>query len=1541
MQGKGLYDERFEHDGCGVGFVAALEGRPDTRVLPLALTALARLVHRGGVDADGRTGDGAGVLTGIPYALFAPALAALDRGPVVPSDLAVGLLFLPREAARCAQGQRIATSALAAQGLAWLGWREVPVRDEALGDKARDSRPELRHLLAGRPPGATDEDFERRLYLARRAMETQAAAAGLEEFYVASLSHRTLVYKALARGADLPAVFPDLRSASYATSFAVFHQRFSTNTLPRWSMAQPFRHLSHNGEINTVQGNRLWMRAREEASPSGLTAALPATLVGEKASDSASLDEALALLVRGGREALHAMSMLVPPAWENDAELPADVRAFFDYHACFAEPWDGPAFLAFADGRVVGACLDRNGLRPARYAVTADGLVLVGSEAGAFDVDPARVLYQGRLGPGEVLAVDLAARRLLDRAAVQARLARRRPYAAWMAEQRRTAPATSADAGDAPAPDLPTLRAHGYTREELQLVLGPMFKEGAEPLGSMGDDTPLAALTEQPRLLFSYFRQRFAQVTNPPIDPLRETLVMSLGMRLGPRGPLLEETPEHAAQVHVPSAVLDPGALAAVCGTAPLRARRLSTLWTAAGGPAAMHSALEELLAEAAQAVREGATLLVLSDRGLDAQRAALPALLAVSAVHQHLVREGLRLQASLAIETGEARDDHQVASLVAFGAEAVCPHVALGLVRALAARAGQDVQEAGARYRKALEKGLLKILAKMGISTLRSYHGAQLFEALGVHADVVERHFTGTPSQLGGVGLFGIAEEVLGRHRAAWAPEASDLPEGSLHRYRQKGERHAFEPPVVKALHAAIASGQRLDYHQYAALIRRRAPIALRDLLELREEQAVPITEVEPASSIVTRFYTAAMSLGALSPEAQQTLAVAMNRLGARSNSGEGGEPPELFSGRRRGPAAWNRVKQVASARFGVTAAYLTSADELQIKMAQGSKPGEGGQLPGHKVAGHIARVRHAPPGVTLISPPPHHDIYSIEDLAQLIHDLRRVNPRAAVSVKLVAEAGVGTVAAGVVKAGADAVVVAGHDGGTGASPLGSIKNAGAPWELGLAETQQVLARNGLRGRVRLQVEGGLKTGRDVVIAALLGADQYGFGTAALVAAGCVMARQCHLNTCPAGIATQREDLRRRFTGTPDDVVRFFTAVAEEVREVLAALGFRTLEQAVGQVERLVARELPAEAKAAAVDLDALLFAPGPGQERRWTRGRRNAPVVPQLEDLVLGRLHFEATQPRRLNVTLPIGNGDRSMGAGVAGQLARRYRGRQLAAGTVRLRFRGSAGQSFGAFCVEGMQLLLEGEANDALGKGMSGGEIVLRPARPVTGQVVAGNALLYGATGGQAFLAGRVGERFAVRNSGALAVVEGTGDHGCEYMTGGAAVILGEVGRNFGAGMTGGLAFVLDEGGHLRRRANAESVTVETGLEAAEERWLLQVLRRHALLTGSPRAHFLVSRWEETRAQFVRVAPAQSAAPRVLPALEGGRRRSSHRPVERGLLRVGPAHPLQVAVQGAGELDGGGAPAQVRRADLAQRDRHRPLDRAGQVGPPQRVL
>ena len=1466
----GLYDPAFEHDACGVGFVADRSGRPGRAVLSLGLQALARMAHRGAVDADGRTGDGAGTITQIPHALLAEELAERGASLPPPGQFAVGFFFLPtRESERRVCREAVAR-VLARENLPLLGWRRVPIREEVLGPKARLSRPAFLHLLVGRPDDLSDDQYEWRLFRARKEMERRLRLFAPDRFYVASLSHRILVYKALLRGVDLPDFFPDLQHPLFSTAFALFHQRYSTNTLPSWALTQPFRMLAHNGEINTISGNRARMRSRgaviDNVRRGDRKGLLP--LLEEGMSDSASLDNAAELLTRTGQPLLQAVATLLPPAWENDRELDDDVRAFFEYQAGRMEPWDGPALVLFTDGRIVGAGMDRNGLRPARYLQTRGGLFVLASEAGVVDVAEENVHRRGRLAPGDLVAVDLEKHEVLDRDEIHARLARRRPYRRWLQRHSRrgipAAPRGSLLPGQS-FEDVRVLKAFGYTREEMELVLGPMFREGREPLGSMGDDTPLAVFSVRPRLLFAYFKQRFAQVTNPPIDPLRETLVMSLATPLGPEGDLWSEKPQDAARIWIESPVLAPEEIAALAeGACGLRPVSIDLRFPVAEEEDGFRRRLEEVVSEAVRAVERGTPLLLLCDRGVDRERAALPTLLASAAIHQQLVRGGLRGHASLVVETGDARDEHQLACLLAFGADAVCPYLALERIRAASKEADLD-GAAESRYLVALGKGLLKILSKMGISTMRSYQGAQLFEAVGLAEEVVRAYFPGAPSAIGGAGLPEIAREVLERHVLAFGPSARGmLEEGGFHRYRRDGETHAFSPGVVRLLHTAIRSGEKLDYESYAGQIHQRDPIVVRDLLEFAPSASVPLAVVEPVEAIFRRFTTSAMSIGALSPEAHETLAIAMNRIGGRSNSGEGGADPDHYWVRlANGDSANDRIKQVASARFGVTAEYLMSAEELQIKMAQGSKPGEGGQLPGRKVAEHIARLRHSPEGVTLISPPPHHDIYSIEDLAQLIYDLKRVNSRARVGVKLVSSAGIGTIAAGVVKAYADSILVSGHDGGTGASPLGSIKNAGAPWEIGLAEVQQLLVAGNLRSRVRLAVDGGLKTGRDVVIAALLGAEEFGFGSAALVSAGCVMARQCHLNTCPVGIATQREDLRRKFRGTPEMVIRFLTAIAQEVREILSRIGCRSFEQAIGRTELLEARIPPERFKISKVDLSRIVPAPRwPAGPRRCLEIRNDPPATgADLDGRVLARLRHRADDAAPVAMDLDITNADRAVGARIAGELAGRFRARRMPP-LVTLRYRGSAGQSFGAFCVEGMRMSLEGEANDHVGKGMSGGEIVLTPRRSfprARGEnVIAGNALLYGATGGRFFAAGRVGERFAVRNSGALAVVEGAGDHACEYMTAGVVAILGETGRNFAAGMSGGLAYVFDPNGLLQLRCNTEMVAPVRSL-SLEDAWRLKrMLEWHRDATGSARAADLLENWEPLSTFFWRVSP-----------------------------------------------------------------------------------
>ncbi|HMH82764.1 MAG TPA: glutamate synthase large subunit [Gemmatimonadales bacterium] len=1473
-----------EQDACGVGFVAQASGARSPAIARRALQALARVAHRGAAATD-RSGDGAGLLTQIPASLFyrdaASRGVALEPG----RSFAVGMFFLPREHDARGRATAIVEDVLRGEGVPVLGWRDVPVDLDVLGAGARATCPVIRQAILAAPADERrDEEaaWERSLYLARRTIERRVAEVGpgLEPFFVCSLSCRTLVYKALLTGTQLADFFPDLASPDYETAIAVFHQRYSTNTTSSWPLAQPFRLLAHNGEINTLWGNRNAMRAREPALAApvwGEAVDRLRPVIWADGSDSASLDNALELLVRSGRDPVHALMMLVPEAHEGAVEMEAAVRGFYEFHECLVEPWDGPAALAFSDGVLVGSALDRNGLRPCRYKITHDGLVVAGSEVGLVDLDPAEVIESGRLGPGELLVVDTHRQTILRNAEAKRAVARRRPYGRWAARGILPLRPTTA------APDTSPLAepervvrqlAFGWSFEDLRYVLEPMGEAGQDPVWSMGDDTPIPPLARVPPGLYAYLRQRFAQVTNPPIDPLRETLVMSLRMHLGRRGSLLTDRPAGLRLVRNEHPIVLPDEMAALRAVTGAQAVTLDAIWKAAGGAEALRAGLDALCRSAARAVRQGARIVILSDRAVDGERAPLPMLLAVGAVHQHLLQRGLRTRLGLVAEAGDAWDVHHFAALIGYGAEAVHPWLALESVRSLI-----EQDDAPARFRAAAEKGLLKILSKMGISTLSSYCGAQIFEALGLGTEVIDRCFTGTVSTIGGIGFAEIAEDVLARQRAAYPEPAAPepvLPDHGRVRYRRDGEDHGWSPPLVRSMQDAVAADTPQAYDAFRARVAARAPASPRDLLALRAGTPIALDEVEPAAAICRRFISTAMSLGALSPEAHRTLAIGMNRMGARSNSGEGGEDPDTYAPLETGDRADNRIKQVASGRFGVTTQYLVRADELEIKMAQGSKPGEGGQLPGHKVTALIARLRHSVAGVPLISPPPHHDIYSIEDLAQLIHDLKQVNPRARVGVKLVAEAGVGRVAAGVAKAYADYVLVSGHNGGTGASPLSSIKHAGSPWELGLAETQAILIENGLRHRIEVRVDGGLRTGRDVVIAALLGAETYGFGTATLVAIGCAMARQCHLNSCPTGIATQRPELRAKFRGTPEQVVAYFTWIAEDVRRILAELGYRSLDEIVGRVELLERVDRPEVPRAQMLDLSLLLADPMAQRNtaRRRTTERNDRPGVDSLDDEILLTLAARLDAGRPFAGVYDIGNHHLTVGARIAGRIAERVGNVGVAPGSIRLRFRGSAGQSFGAFTLPGMQLELEGEANDYVGKGLSGGEVVIRPFREAAakgvadGQVILGNTALYGATAGTLFAAGRAGDRFAVRNSGAVAVVEGAGDHCCEYMTAGVVVVLGTVGRNFGAGMSNGTAYVLDEAEVFPLRCNQDMVAVRE-LDDEDDALVHGLVREHHARTGSPQARRLLDAWEHYRPLFRKVAPHASPAATETPA------------------------------------------------------------------------
>jgi glutamate synthase (ferredoxin) len=1516
-----LYDPAFEHDACGTGFVANVAGTREHRILAYALEALANLSHRGAMDADAETSDGVGILTQLPYRLFNAWLAEQGLPTVAWQSLGVGMVFLPWDEEAAAQIREVTRSVLEERRASVLGWRVVPVDVDRLGAAAKRSCPRIEQVLVLRPDATTLEDFERLLYLARKETESRLAAAGISGVYIASLSARTIVYKGLLTAADLPNFYLDLLDPRYETALALFHQRYSTNTFPSWQLTQPMRLLAHNGEINTVQGNRNWMAAREASTLTahwGAEAKWLHPIIEPVGSDSTSLDNALELVVRSGRSLLHALCLLAPEAWEGRGDLDPSIRSFFQAQAPLMEPWDGPAALVFSDGTFAGAALDRNGLRPLRYVVTSDHLVVLGSEVGMVELDEAQIVAKGRLGPGQMFAVDTARGLVLDDHQIKAELASLQPYAKWV--ERHLTPVTVPEDEEplhlAVPDDLLEQQAlFGYSHEDVELVLRPMVQEQVEATWSMGDDTPLSIFSLQPRPLSTYFKQRFAQVTNPPIDSLREQLVMSLTTYLGPRSDVLANHGPADTLLQLASPLLDEGTLAAVQAAArahQLDVRCIQTVYQLdESGPdaedesQALRRALDRLEAQAVAAVRSGAALLVLSDREVSADSVPMPMPLALAAAHHALVRAGLRLRTGLIVETGAAWDVHQIALLIGYGANAVLPHLALATVRAQAGSRGLDdvtPLQAEHHYRHAVEKGLLKTMARMGLSVIESYLGAQLFECIGLAPEVVEAYFPGTPCALGGRTLADLHAQAC-RHRAEAdrlaalrratqtegqpAPEQS-LPDGERRsgslrprlvdrgymRFRRDGEYHAANPQVIKALQQAVGSGETSDYQRYTGLVHSRQSTSIRDLLAFRPGQSIPLAEVEPASSIIRRFVSTAMSLGALSPEAHLTLTLGVNRVGARSNTGEGGEDPDWYKGSRDGVSTNSRIKQIASGRFGVTAAYLAHAEELEIKMAQGSKPGEGGQLPARKVTKFIARLRHTAPGIPLISPPPHHDIYSIEDLAQLIYDLKQVNPRAAVGVKLVSERGVGTVAAGVAKAHADYILISGHDGGTGASPLNSIKHAGSPWELGLAEAQQVLRMNGLRGRVRLRTDGGLKTGRDVVVAAMLGADEFGFGTAALVALGCDMARQCHLDTCPTGIATQREDLRKRFTGKPEQMVLFLSFIAEEVREILAELGFRRLDDIIGRPDLLMVSVDDAfqasVPNSSAFDLESLLSSGPDSAPRRYTPvERRESLADEQLLD-----------EEALLNDALPvlmhdctvlwhkqIHNSDRAVGARLAGEIARRWGDGGLPSGSISYHFTGSAGQSFGAFCVPGLRLILAGDANDYVAKGMTGGQVIITPPRRhrfrAQEQIIVGNTVLYGATGGLLLARGRAGERFAVRNSGAVAVVEGVGDHGCEYMTGGAVVVLGPTGLNFGAGMSGGIAYVYDEGNNFSCRLNSQMVRLERVEREAEAADLEALIRYHAEMTGSDLAAALLKRWPKALSSFWRVVPETAAA------------------------------------------------------------------------------
>jgi glutamate synthase (NADPH/NADH) large chain len=1488
----GLYNPAFEHDACGVGLVADLNGRPSHRLVRHGLEVLEHLAHRGASGAEVATGDGAGILLQIPHEFLAEV--AEGEGFSLPprGRYATGLVFLPVERDD-AHKAKLQLAALAAEeGLSVIGWRRVPVADATLGETARRAQPAIEQVFIGLAGEAAADPLalERLAFVLRKRAEHSIA-----DVYFPSLSSRTLVYKGMLTGHQLTEYYPELLDERVTSGLVLVHSRFSTNTFPSWPLAHPYRYLAHNGEINTLAGNRNWMRAREALLrspliPGDLRRIYPICTPG--ASDSASFDEVLELLHLGGRPIAHAVLMMIPEAWENHATMDPARRAFYRFHAALMEPWDGPAAVAFTDGTVVGAVLDRNGLRPARYWVTDDGLVVLASEVGVLDLDPTTIVRKGRLQPGRMFLVDTAQGRIVDDDEIKSTLAAEHPYAEWLDREQVHLSALPPRTMLTPqhASVVTHERLFGYTSEELRALVVPMASTGAEPLGSMGTDTPIAGLSDRPRMLYDYFAQLFAQVTNPPLDAIREELVTSLASTVGPEGNLLDAQPGSARQIVLPLPVIDRDDLAkllyvnefgetpgfrgfAIDGLFPIDEAGEPGRPTAAGGRA-LAGAIEDVRERVSEAIAEGANIIVLSDRNSTAQLAPIPSLLLVAAVHQHLVRQKTRTRVGLVVESGDAREVHHMALLLGYGAAAVNPYLALEAIDDMIANGllvGLSPRQAKINYVKAACKGVLKVMSKMGISTVASYTGAQVFEAVGLDAAVIDEYFTGTSSRIGGSGLDVLAAEVAGRHRLAHLDRPTErahreLEVGGEYQWRREGELHLFNPKTVfKLQHATRA--KRFDvFKEYTKAVDDQSErlATLRGLLRLRPQDGgpVPIEEVEPASEIMKRFSTGAMSYGSISAEAHETLAIAMNRIGARSNTGEGGEDPERYVPDANGDLRRSAIKQVASGRFGVTSEYLVNSDDLQIKIAQGAKPGEGGQLPGHKVFPWIARTRYSTPGVGLISPPPHHDIYSIEDIAQLIHDLKSSNPRARVHVKLVAEVGVGTVAAGVAKAHADVVLISGHDGGTGAAPMTSIKHAGIPWELGLAETQQTLMINGLRDRIVVQVDGQMKTGRDVVIAALLGAEEFGFASAPLVVSGCVMMRVCHLDTCPVGIATQTPRLRERFSGRPEFVTTFFEFLAEEVRAHLAALGLRSIDEAVGRVDLLETEPAIAHWKAAGLDLSPVLAEPdspydvAPHQTRQQDHGLERALDQEFLEAC---RSALEDATP--VAVELAITNVDRTVGTLLGSEITRRYGGAGLPDDTITLTFTGSAGQSFGAFVPSGMTMRLYGDANDYFGKGLSGGRLVLRPPEgsPFVAEheIIGGNVILYGATGGEVFIRGQVGERFCVRNSGALAVVEGVGDHGCEYMTGGRVIVLGPTGRNFGAGMSGGVAFVYDPERTFGQRFNPELVEAEP-VDADDADWLAAKLRRHLDETGSAVAARLLEHWAESTAEFVKVMP-----------------------------------------------------------------------------------
>ncbi len=1484
---QGLYDPAFEHDACGVGFVVNIAGQKSHAIIKSGLEILVNLTHRGACGCDPLTGDGAGILTQIPHDFFAAKAAECGFALPAPGDYGVGAVFLPPdEGQRCHCQTRLA-EIIAEEGQQLLGWRDVPIDNSVLGQTARDVEPLIRQVFIARSPNTAPDMLEWKLYVIRKRHEIEIRRSALAQkkyCYIPSLSSRVVIYKGLLLADQVERFYLDLADERFISALALVHQRYSTNTFPTWDLAHPFRYLAHNGEINTLRGNINWMHAREnmfasEKYGADLAKICPVCIPG--ASDSAVFDNALELLVLTGRTLPQAMSMLIPEPWSGHESMPDDLKAYYEYQACLLEPWDGPASMAFTDGTLIGAVLDRNGLRPSRYWVTKDGHVVMASEAGVLDIPPEEVALKGRLRPGRMFLVDTAQGRIIADEEIKRGLSSRRPYRAWIQENQLTVadlPPLADVNGHLEEPLLKLQRTFGYTLEDLRILMAPMATDGAEAVGSMGNDTPLAVLSDRPQLLYNYFKQLFAQVTNPPLDAIREEIITSMVTTIGSEGNLLEETPAQCRLLRLDHPILSNVDFERIAQLDQplLKSRTLSILFPRGDGPDGMRRRMDALRREASRAVVEGVTILILSDRGVNVDRAPIPALLATSGVHHHLVREGTRTRCGLVVETGEAREVHHFALLTGYGAGAVNPYLAFSTLRQMLEEGfisdKYNYEKLEKNYIKACAKGLLKVMSKMGISTQQSYRGAQIFEAIGLNSSFIEEYFTRTPSRIEGVGIEAIAAESLRRHEHAYprtpVPQTLDLDVGGQYQWRRKGEAHIFSPDVIARLQQATRIESKDEFRKFCQLIdsQQRQLLTLRGLLELKPaETAVPLDEVEPAAVIVKRFATGAMSYGSISREAHETLAIAMNRIGGKSNTGEGGEDPVRFTPDANGDSRSSAIKQVASGRFGVTSEYLNSARELQIKMAQGAKPGEGGQLPGHKVDKEIARIRYSTPGVGLISPPPHHDIYSIEDLSQLIHDLKNANRTARISVKLVAEIGVGTVAAGVSKGKSDVVLISGHDGGTGASPQTSIKHAGAPWELGLAETHQVLVLNDLRGRIIVQTDGQLRTPRDIAIATMLGAEEWGIATAALVTMGCIMMRKCHLNTCPVGIATQDPELRKKFAGKPEHVVRYFFMLAEELREIMAKLGFRTINEMVGRVDRLDTRKAIAHWKARGLDFTNILHKPTvPAHVKTYCCEPQDHGIERSLDMTVL----LEKCRPALENQTpvvvdLPIRNIHRTVGTILSSEVTEKYgRAGFDREDTIQLNFTGTAGQSLGAFAVHGVTIRVEGDVNDYCAKGLSGGKVIVYPPRASTfvpeENIIAGNVVLYGATSGELYLRGIAGERFCVRNSGASAVVEGVGDHGCEYMTGGRAVILGKTGRNFAAGMSGGIAYVLDVDGSFPPLVNREMVGLEDLSDPDDQAAVLRLVRRHVEYTGSARGRWVLDNWNDLIGKFVKIMP-----------------------------------------------------------------------------------